>query len=159
MCKSGFPRSADPGRGSDRIEQGGEMPVFINLPVADLARSRAFFSGLGFGFNDAFSDDKALAMVLDEGAMVMLLRREFFATFTPRAVADATATTEVLIAIARDDRAAVDALVAKALDLGGSAVRDPEDHGFMYGHAFADPDGHIWEPFWMDPAAAAGTGQ
>lgn len=134
------------------------MPVFINLPVADLARSRAFFSGLGYGFNENFSDDKALAMLLDEGAMVMLLRRAFFATFTPRRVADATETTEVLVAVACKDRAGVDAMVARALELGGSSVRPPEDHGFMYGHAFADPDGHIWEPFWMDPAAANGGG-
>lgn len=132
------------------------MSVFINLPIADPARSRAFFAGLGFGFNEQFSDDKAIAMVLSDHATVMMLRRDFFQTFTPRAVADATQSSEVLIAIARDSRAAVDAIVAQALALGGSTVRPPEDHGFMYGHAFADPDGHIWEPFWMDPATAGG---
>lgn len=131
------------------------MSVFINLPIADPVRSRAFFAGLGFGFNEQFSDEKAIAMVLSDHATVMMLRREFFQTFTPRAVADATRTSEVLIAIARDSREAVDDIVARAVELGGSIVRPPEDHGFMYGHAFADLDGHIWEPFWMNPEAMA----
>ncbi len=127
------------------------MSVFINLPIADPVRSRTFFAGLGFGFNEQFSDDKAIAMVLSDHATVMMLRRDFFQTFTPRAVADASQTSEVLIAIARDSREAVDDIVRRAVELGGSIVRPPEDHGFMYGHAFADLDGHIWEPFWMNP--------
>lgn len=129
------------------------MGVFINLPVADLARTRAFFTGLGFGFDDRYASEKAIAMKLAPDVTVMLLLRDFFQTFTPHAVADAHAVTEVLTAIDMPDRAAVDAVHARALDLGGRAVRAPEDHGFMYAHAFADPDGHIWEPFWMDPTA------
>ena len=130
------------------------MNVFINLPVADLDRTRQFFAGLGFGFDDTFSDDKAVAMKLSDAASVMLLRREFFQTFTPRPLNDGS-TTEVLVALQCESRAAVDAMVARALATGGAAVRPPEDHGFMYGHAFADPDGHIWEPFWMNPGGAA----
>lgn len=127
------------------------MDVFINLPVDDLDRTRRFFAGLGFGFDDRFGDDKAIAMTLSETARVMLLRRDFFQTFTPRPLNDGS-TTEVLIALHCESREAVDAMVARALATGGAAVRPPEDHGFMYGHAFADPDGHIWEPFWMTPA-------
>ena len=128
------------------------MNVFINLAVADLARTRAFFSGLGFGFDDRFADENAIAMKISDAATAMLLRREFFQTFTPHALTDGR-QTEVLLALQLDNRAAVDAMVARALATGGSTVRPPQDHGFMYGHAFADPDGHIWEPFWMDPAA------
>ena len=129
------------------------MNVYINLPVADLDRSRAFFGALGFDFNDAFSDGTALAMRISETCYAMLLTHEKFARFTPRPIADARKATEVLTALQLDSRAAVDGMVATALASGGSAVRDPEDHGFMYGHAFADPDGHIWEPFWMNPDA------
>lgn len=126
------------------------MNVYINLPVADLARSRAFFAALGFAFDDRFSDDTAAAMVISEHAHAMLLTHEKAATFTPRPIADAHKTTEVLVALQLESRAAVDAMVRAALDNGGSAVREPEDHGFMYGHAFADPDGHIFEPFVFD---------
>lgn len=129
------------------------MNVYINLPVADLARTRAFFTGLGFGFDDRFSDDTALAMRIGEGAMAMLLTHTKFAGFTPRRIADAAVTTEVLTAVQLDSRAAVDAMLDRARAHGASEVRDAEDHGFMYGRAFADPDGHIWEPFWMDEAA------
>lgn len=128
------------------------MNVFINLAVADLDRTRQFFAGLGFGFDERFSDGNAIAMKISDAASVMLLKRAFFQTFTPHPLTDGR-TTEVLVAVQCENREAVDAMVARALATGGSAVRPPQDHGFMYGHAFADPDGHIWEPFWMDPAA------
>jgi len=117
------------------------MRVYINLAVEDLTRSRAFFSALGFSFNETFCDDTALGMEINEHCAAMLLTKAKFAPFTPRPLADAGKTTEVLTALAN----------------GGSAVRAPEDHGFMYGHAFADPDGHIWEPFWMDLEAMEKT--
>lgn len=126
------------------------MNTYINLPIADLARSRAFFEVLGFRFDERFSDDTALGMVIGETSFAMLLSHEKFQSFTPRPVADATKSTEVLVAVQLDSREAVDAMVYTALAHGGSTVREPEDHGFMYGHAFADPDGHIWEPFWMN---------
>ncbi|WP_340117265.1 VOC family protein [Pelagibius sp. 7325] len=129
------------------------MKVYINLPVDDLARSRAFFAALGFSFNEAFSDDTALGMEINEHCAAMLLTKAKFAPFTPRPIADAGKTTEVLTALQLESREAVDAMVATALANGGTAVRAPEDHGFMYGHAFADPDGHIWEPFWMNAEA------
>jgi predicted lactoylglutathione lyase len=132
------------------------MNVYINLPVGDLARSRAFFGGLGFEFNETFSDETALAMKISDSCFAMLLTHAKFAPFTPRAIADAQQTTEVLTALQLQSRAAVDDLVEQALAGGGSAVRAAEDHGFMYSRAFADPDGHIWEPFWMDPKAMAG---
>ena len=115
-----------------------QTKVFINLPVEDLGRSRAFFERLGFSFDDTFCDDTALAMTISEACFAMLLTREKFATFTPKPIADAHESSEVLNALQLESRA---------------AVREPEDHGFMYGHAFADPDGHIWEPFWMNPDA------
>ena len=133
------------------------MRVYINLPVADLTRSRSFFTALGFSFNETFSDDTALGMEINEHCAAMLLTEEKFATFTPRPVAEAGATTEVLTALQLDSREAVDRMVATALANGGGTVRAPEDHGFLYGHAFADPDGHIWEPFWMDHEAFTQT--
>ncbi|MFD0979653.1 VOC family protein [Tropicimonas aquimaris] len=129
------------------------MNTYINLPVEDLGRSRAFFLALGLTFDERFCDETALGMVLGPSSFVMLLTRAKFAGFTPRAIADARAVSEVLVALEMESREAVDAMVATALSSGGAAVRAPEDHGFMYGHAFADPDGHIWEPFWLNRQA------
>ncbi len=127
--------------------------LYVNLPVANLERSRRFFEALGFAFDDRFCDDTAIGMEINDHAGAMLLTRDKFQSFTPRPITDATAASEVLLALQLESRGAVDAMVATALAEGGMAVRPPEEHGFMYGHAFADPDGHIWEPFWMDPAA------
>lgn len=132
------------------------MDLFVNLPVADLRRSRAFFEALGFAFNDQFCDDTAVAMVINKSANAMLLTREKFAGFTPRPVARAKHGTEVLIALRLPDREAVHQMTDTAIAGGGAYVREPEDHGFMYGRAFADPDGHIWEPFCMQMEAADG---
>lgn len=134
------------------------MKVYINLPVADLARSRAFFGALGFGFDERFSGDESLAVRFGETSGAMLLTHEKFASFTPRAIADSRSVTETLIAFLLGSRAEVDATMEKALANGGEEVRPAEDHGFMYGRAFADPDGHIWEPFWMDPKAVEEMG-
>lgn len=130
--------------------------VFVNLPVADVPRATAFYEAIGCTRNPQFSGPTASAMVFSETLTFMLLHRDFFQTFTPRSVADATATTEVLIALPLVDRAAVDALVARAEAAGGSGdIRPVQDLGFMYGRTFTDPDGHIFEPFHMDMAAAA----
>ncbi|WP_333572967.1 VOC family protein [Sphingomonas sp.] len=130
--------------------------VFVNLPVADVPRATAFYEAIGCTKNPQFSGPTASAMVLSESLTFMLLHRDFFQTFTPRAVADAQAVTEVLIALPLGDRAAVDALVAKAEAAGGTGdIRPVQDMGFMYGRTFTDPDGHIFEPFHMDMAAAA----
>ena len=134
--------------------------LFVNLPVQDVARSRAFFSALGFGFNPQYSNDKAICLVVNPQISVMLLSKPFFQGFTPKPVADAHHSAHVLLAPQRDIRAEVDELVARALAAGGSSITQPEDLGFMYSHDFTDPDGHGWGPFVMTapaPEAPAGS--
>jgi uncharacterized protein len=127
--------------------------IFPNLPVQDLDRSVAYFTGLGFDFDPRFTDDTATAMVVNEGAVVMLLTREKFAEFTTKELADPTKQTGSIIALSADSREDVDAFADKALATGGSPAKEPMELGFMYGRSFLDPDGHHWEIFWMDPAA------
>ena len=126
--------------------------IFVNLPVTDLGRSIAFFSRLGFSFDEKFTDDSATCMIAGDNIFVMLLVRDRFQSFTPKPVSDATRSTEVLLCLSRESRAAVDAMVREAVAAGGSIYNDPQDHGFMYGHGFQDPDGHIWELIHMQPA-------
>jgi predicted lactoylglutathione lyase len=124
-----------------------------NLPVQDLDRSVAFFTGLGFEFDPRFTDDTATAMIVNEQATVMLLTRAKFEEFTTKERVDATRQTEAIIALSADSREDVDSFADKALESGGSPAQEPMDLGFMYGRSFNDPDGHHWEIFWMDPAA------
>lgn len=119
--------------------------LFINLPVKDVARSRAFYTALGFSLNEAFSNEQAACVVIADPILLMLLAQPFFASFTDKPIADAHATTEVLNCLGCESRARVDELVQLATRHGGKAHREPKDHGFMYGHGFEDPDGHIWE--------------
>lgn len=127
--------------------------MFVNLPIQDLDKSMAFFKALGFSFNPAFTDKNAACMIVGDNNFVMLLTLPFFEGFNPgRTICDRNAT-EVLVAISLESRAEVDEMVAKAIAAGGSGFREPQDHGFMYGHSFQDPDGHVWEPFYMDPTA------
>ena len=135
--------------------------IFVNLPVADLERSKAFFAELGFTFDPRFTDETATAMVIQEGSIhSMLMTRERFAEFLAEGaeVADATKSTEVLIAISAADREEVDRLCDTALRAGGSPWKDPQDYGAMYGRSFRDPDGHVWEVMWMDVEAFLGQG-
>jgi uncharacterized protein len=127
--------------------------IFVNLPVKDLDRSKTFFGKLGYTFNPKFTDATAACMVIDDRIYAMLLTEAKFKQFTPKAVADATKSTEVLIALSMESRARVDSFMDAARAAGAEA-REPEDHGFMYGRSFNDLDGHIWEIFWMDPKAA-----
>lgn len=127
--------------------------IFVNLPVKDLDASKRFFGALGFSFNAQFTDETAAAMVIEENIFAMLLTEAKFRTFITGDISDASKTKEVLIALSADSRAAVDELVDKAIAAGGSAYRPPQDHGFMYERSFQDLDGHVWETFWMDPAA------
>lgn len=129
--------------------------IFVNLPVAHLDRSIAFYRAVGAEQNHQFSDDTAACMVFSDTIHVMILTHDKFRQFTPKRIADAHETSEVLIAISADSRADVDDIVDKAIAAGGREARPTEDHGWMYGRAFEDPDGHIWEPFWMDAEAAA----
>lgn len=128
--------------------------IFVNLAVRDLARTKAFFSSLGFTFNPKFSDENAACMVISDDAFVMLLTEPFFKTFTTREVCDTSRQTEALIAVSCEDRADVDTLVRKAVAAGGRDAMPPQDHGFMYARSFYDLDGHHWEVVWMDPKAA-----
>lgn len=127
--------------------------IFPNLAVKDLDRSVAFFSGLGFTFDERFTDDTATAMIVNEQASVMLLTESKFGEFIARELADPTKRTESIIALSAESREDVDAFADKALELGGSPAKEPTDYGFMYGRSFYDLDGHHWEIFWMDPAA------
>ncbi|MFL6857098.1 MAG: VOC family protein [Allosphingosinicella sp.] len=127
--------------------------IFVNLPVADLARSVAFYEALGAARNPRFSDDTAACMVLSDTIHVMLLTHDKYRQFTSKRIADAHAVSEVMLCVSCDDRSAVDAMTEAALREGGREPREAQDHGFMYGRAFEDPDGHVWEPMWMDASA------
>ena len=130
--------------------------IFINLPVADLPRSVAFYEAVGATMNPMFSDDTAACMVFSDTIHAMLLTHEKFSSFTDRAIPDAKRTAQVLICVSEDSREAVDAVMERAAGAGGQAdASAPQDYGFMYSRAYADPDGHIWEVMWMDPEAAA----
>lgn len=131
-----------------------DTKIFVNLPVRDLERSKAFFVSLGFAFNPQFTNEQGACMVVSDAIYVMLLTEPFFQTFTKKPVADARKATEVLVGLSTDSRAKVDEYVAKALAAGGTAPNPKQDHGFMYGHGFEDLDGHGWEIIWMDPAQA-----
>lgn len=128
--------------------------IYVNLPVKNLERTKAFFASLGFGFNPQFTNEQAACMVVSDDIYVMLLVESFFQTFTKKPVADASKVTEVLVCLSASSRQDVDDIVAKAVAAGGTIPREPQDHGFMYGHAFEDLDGHIWELIYMEPAAA-----
>lgn len=128
--------------------------VFINLPVIDLARATRFYQAIGCTRNPQFSDDNAACMVWSDTINFMLLTRDFFASFAPGPVADASQAVGVLIALSQDSREAVDDVTRAAGEAGGKAdVRAPQDMGFMYQRSFTDPDGHVFEPAWMDMSA------
>ena len=130
--------------------------IFINLPVADLGKATAFYEALGAVKNDQFSDETTTScMVFSDTIHAMLLTHDRFRDFTSKPIADAHAATEVLVALSVESRADVDELAAKAAGAGGRADPGPvQDHGFMYSRSVEDPDGHIWEMFWMDVNAA-----
>jgi len=128
--------------------------IFVNLPVADLPAAKAFYEAIGAVNNPMFTDETAACMVFSDVIHVMLLTHDKFAQFTPKRIADAKQTSEVLICISADSREAVDEITDKALAAGGREPREKQDYGFMYGRSFEDLDGHIWEPMWMDMEAA-----
>lgn len=129
--------------------------IFVNLPVSDLARSITFYEALGASQNRKFSDEQSMCMVFSDTIYVMLLSREKFAGFTSRPLADAHATVQTMLCLSADSRKQVDSLVTGAAAARGAAdPNPPQDYGFMYGRSVEDPDGHIWELMWMDPAAA-----
>lgn len=132
--------------------------LFVNLPVTDLDRSKSFYEAVGAANNLAFTDETAACMVFTDSIYAMLLTHEKWAQFTSKTIVDAHKSAQVLLCLTMDSRDAVDEQVTKAVKAGGKADPTPtQDHGgFMYGRSFEDPDGHIWEIMWMDPAAASG---
>lgn len=130
--------------------------IFVNLPITDIARSRAFYEGLGWKINEQFSDPNGACIVVSDTIYLMILNHEKFASFATKPLADPANTTAVMVAFSADSRAAVDAMAEAALKNGGAEPKPAMDMGFMYGRTFQDPDGNVLEAFWMDPAAVAG---
>ena len=130
--------------------------IFVNLPVTDLPRSMAFYEAVGFTNNPQFTNDQAAAMMWSDEIVVMLLRHDFWQTFTSKAIPNAHDSAQVMLCLSHDSQDSVNALVERAVSAGGRPEPTPtQDLGFMYGRSFEDPDGHIWETMWMDAAAAA----
>lgn len=123
--------------------------LFVNLPVADLEKAKAFYLGLGFSCNDMYTDHTAACIVISKDIYCMLLTHEKFQSFAPNPLADAHKSTEVLNALSCSSKAEVDSLVSKAQQLGGASYSEPKDYGFMYQHGFQDIDGHVWELAYM----------
>ncbi|GAA2477070.1 VOC family protein [Streptomyces gobitricini] len=130
--------------------------IFVNLPVKDLETSKAFWSKMGYSFNEQFSDDRTACLVISDTIFVMLLTEPRFKDFTKKEIADAARSTEAIFALSADSRDRVDQLCDAALASGGSPANDPLDYGTMYARSFQDPDHHLWEVVWMDPAAVQG---
>ncbi|MCA9130806.1 MAG: glyoxalase/bleomycin resistance/extradiol dioxygenase family protein [Planctomycetales bacterium] len=127
--------------------------IFVNLPVADLTASMAFYEALGFTKNPQFTDDTAACMVWSDAIFVMLLTHDKWRTFTSRPIPPAS-SSEIMLALSCDSRDTVDNLNDIAKKHGGTADTNPkQDLGFMYNRNLADLDGHVWEMFWLDPAA------
>jgi hypothetical protein len=128
--------------------------IFVNLPIADLPKAKAFYEAIGAVNEPKFTNGQAACMVLSDTIFVMLLTHSFFQGFTEKKIADAHETCQVLLCISRDSRGEVDAITEQAIAAGGRETRPAQDMGMMYSRSFEDPDGHVWEPMWMDPAAA-----
>ncbi|WP_415647125.1 VOC family protein [Stackebrandtia soli] len=130
--------------------------MFVNLAVKDLKRSVAFFTKLGFEFDARFTDENATCMIISDDCFVMLLVEDFFRGFTTKPIVDASSSTEVIVALSADSQGDVDQLVEAALASGGNRSKEPMSEGGMYSRSFSDPDGHLWEVVYMDPAAMTG---
>ncbi len=124
--------------------------IYINLPVKNLQKSIDFFTALGFTFNPQFTNENATCMIISDEIFVMLLMEDFFKTFISKDISDTDKTSEVILAITAESKNAVNEIVNKALSSGASKSKEPEDNGWMYGWGFQDPDGHLWEVFYME---------
>ncbi|KOY18099.1 VOC family protein [Paenibacillus xylanivorans] len=124
--------------------------IFVNLPVKDLKRSVDFFTKVGFEFNVNFTDESATCMIIGDNIYAMLLVEDRFQSFISKKISNAAETAEVIVALSVESREQVDLIVQAALDAGGKPYNDPQDHGFMYGWSFQDPDDHLWEVSYMD---------
>jgi predicted lactoylglutathione lyase len=131
--------------------------IFVNLPVVDVVKSKAFYEALGLTNNPQFSDQTSACMVLSETINVMLMTHDKWRTFTDRPIPPST-SSEVMLALSCTSRDEVDAMNEAATTMGGVADINPkQDLGFMYNRNLADPDGHVWEAMWMDMAAMPGS--
>lgn len=135
---------------------GTPRKIFVNLAVADLARSVEFFNELGFAFDPRFTDETATCMVVSDDAFVMLLQEDRFGDFTKKHLTDSKVQIEAIVAVSAQSREEVDELADKALAAGGAPASDPVEMDFMYTRSFDDLDGHQWEVVWMDPSALEG---
>ncbi len=127
--------------------------IFISLPVADVARSTAFYEAIGFEKNAQFSNEHASSLVWSDSITINVLDKSFYNTLTPKQIIDARTSSGVLLALSFDSKAEVDAITKAAVAAGGREAHDAEDEGFMYSRAFEDLDGHGFGPFWMDVSA------
>jgi predicted lactoylglutathione lyase len=167
--RGGRPMSSRPGRGHTRepatarrrspMTRSDSRKIFVNLAVKDLDTTVGFFTKLGFTFDPRFTDENATCMIVSDEAFVMLLVESRFKDFTKKELADPRTQTEAILALSAESREQVDELADIALEAGGSPANDPMDYGFMYGRSFQDPDGHIWEVFWMNPSEIEQTEQ
>ncbi|GAA4807307.1 VOC family protein [Streptomyces ziwulingensis] len=130
-----------------------QQMIFVNLATGDLDATKKFFTELGYSINAQFSDDTTASIPLSDTIVVMFHTPEKYGVFTKKEIVDSKRTSEVLLALSAESREKVDELVDKAVAAGGSVTGETQDHGFMYGRAFEDLDGHTWEVVWMDPAA------
>jgi len=128
--------------------------IFVNLPVTELAKSVAFYEAIGGRVEPKFTNEQAACIVLSDTIFVMLLTHPFFQGFIDKKIANARETCQVLLCISEESREGVDSITERALGAGGREPRPAQDLGMMYSRSFEDPDGHVWEPMWMDPAAA-----
>ncbi|MBZ6197107.1 VOC family protein [Streptomyces olivaceus] len=133
-----------------------QQMIFLNLATNDLGAAKRFFTGLGWELNAQFSDDGTASFPVSDAIVVMVHTPQKYREFTKKEIADSAKSSEVLIALSAESREKVDELVEKAVAAGGSVTGETQDHGFMYGRAFDDPDGHTFEVVWMDPAAVRG---
>jgi len=130
-----------------------QQMIFVNLATNDLETSKRFFTELGYSINPQFTTDDCACVVISDTIVAMLLTKQRYQDFTKKEIADSAQTSEVLLCLSAESRTKVDELADKALSAGGAPAGEPQDHGFMYGRSFQDPDGHTWEVVWMDPSA------
>ncbi|MFD8566073.1 VOC family protein [Streptomyces sp. NPDC057694] len=133
-----------------------QQMIFVNLAVSDLDAAKKFFTELGFTINPQFTDETASAVVVSDTIILMPMTKEKYAGFTKKSIIDSTTSSEVLLCLSAESRAKVDEMVEKAIAAGGTETGEPQDHGFMYGRAFDDLDGHTFEIAWMDPSVVEG---
>ncbi|GHI04548.1 glyoxalase [Streptomyces cellostaticus] len=133
-----------------------QQMIFVNLVTNDVPATKKFFTELGYTINPQFSTDECACVQISDTIIAMLMTRGHYSQFTKKEIVDSAKSSEVLLCLSAESREKVDELVDKAIEAGGTAHGEPQDHGFMYGRAFDDLDGHTWEVAWMDPAAIQG---